>query len=163
MLFKVGLVPFIMTSGCALGRPGRQSLAPLKRERREGIKQRDSSTHICDCCTEICESHPQICRHIEDTYDNNCRGHIISPTEHLSPIHYSPLRALNSSHTCVVHNAQGWPLSYCVRILPGGIIALSGRGGPKDHRRFHAKTDRRELHPMLALCNGLHGGGLCCV
>ena len=37
LLFKVGLVPFIMTSGCTLGRPGRRSLAPLKRE-KEGYQ-----------------------------------------------------------------------------------------------------------------------------
>jgi hypothetical protein len=99
LLFEVGLVPFIMTSGCTLGRPGRRSLAPL--ERKRGIKQRD-------CCTEICESH------IEDTMTTIVRG-IISPhyslslpVEHLGPIHYLPLRALNSSHTCVVMD----PVSY---------------------------------------------------
>ncbi len=39
LLFEVGLVPFIMTSGCALGRPGRRSLAPLERER--GVSSRE--------------------------------------------------------------------------------------------------------------------------
>ena len=56
LLFEVGLVPFIMTSGCTLGRLGQRSLAPLKRERKRGIKQRD-------CCTEICESRPHLLPH----------------------------------------------------------------------------------------------------
>jgi hypothetical protein len=104
LLFEVGLVPFIMTSGCTLGRLGQRSLAPLKRERKRGIKQRD-------CCTEICESRPQICCHIEDTMTTIVGG-IISlhyslslPVEHLGPIHYSPLHTLNSLHTCVVMDA----------------------------------------------------------
>jgi hypothetical protein len=44
LLFKVGLVPFIMTSGCALGRPGRRSLAPLERE-RERVSSREILPH----------------------------------------------------------------------------------------------------------------------
>jgi hypothetical protein len=121
--------------GLRIGKTG-ATKPSAPRERKRGIKQRDSST-------QICESHPQICHHIEDTMTTIVRG-IISPhyslslpVKHLGPIHYSPLRALNSSHTCVVRNAQGWPLSYGVHFAGPPdiliIIALSGQGGPKDH------------------------------